>query len=100
LFTGNLGDDVPVFPGVSRLSKEGWSYAVQGDALEGAILESRGILRISAGRPESQVIVEAVQGGAVFATNPGKGSVNLEWGAAPARQKLTLRPGETRKLPD
>jgi len=99
-FAGNFGDDVPVFPGVTGLSRDGWSYRVQGDALEGTILEPRGSLRISAGRPESELRVEAVPGGAVYATNPGKGSLNIEWGAGPERRKLTLKPGETRMLPD
>ncbi len=99
-FAGNLGGDVPVFPGVTRLSADGWRYRLQGDALEGAVLEPRGSLRISAGRPESQLQVEAVPGGAVYVTNPGKGSVNVEWGTAPERRKVTLKAGETRLLPD
>ncbi len=99
-FAGSIGSDVPVFPGVSRLSKDGWSYAVQGDALEGAILEPRGIVRISAGRPEAEVRIEAVPGGAVYATNPGKGSLNIEWGTGPEARKLSLKPGEIRLLAD
>jgi hypothetical protein len=100
LFAGQAGDAMPVFPGVSTLSNEGWTYAIHGDTLEGAILEARGALRIVAPQSGLRLRVEAVPGGAVYVTNPGKDRVKMERRKGQVRRALTLRPNETRALAD
>jgi hypothetical protein len=91
---------MPVFTGVSTLSDEGWTYAVRGDALEGTILEARGVLKIVAPRSDFRLRVEAVPGGAIYVSNQGKARVDAEWGKGQVRRKLALKPEETRTLTD
>ena len=99
-FAGKAGDEIPVFPGLSSLAGEGWAYTVQADALEGVILEARGALKLGAPRSDLRLRVEAVPGGGVYVTNPGKERVEVEWRRGQVRHKLTLKSGETRILPD
>jgi hypothetical protein len=94
-FAGSPGDDVPVYPGVTTLGGDGWRYKLEGGALEAAALEPRGSLRISAGRPESQLRVEAVPSGAVY-DQPAR-AVSMEWGPGPERADPE---GPRTRLPD
>jgi hypothetical protein len=100
LFAGKAGDAMPVFPGASALSAEGWTYTIQADALEGTILEARGALRVVDAPSGLRVRVEAVPGGAVYVTNPGKDVAKMEWIRGKSRGALTLRPNEIRALAD
>ena len=79
-FAGNPGDEVPVFPGVTTLSGRGWRYRLQADALEGAILEPRGSLRISAGRPESPAAGRGGPGRRRLCDEPGEGKLERRVG--------------------
>jgi hypothetical protein len=100
LFAAKPGAGMPVFPGVSTLGGEGWTLAVRGDALEGVILEARGVLKLAAPVADQRLRVEAVPGGAVYMTNPGSAPLEVEWRKGQVRQKVALKPGETRKLED
>jgi hypothetical protein len=98
VFSAKAGDEMPVFPGVSALSGEGWTYEVAGDGLEGAILEARGVLKLADSRPGLRLRVEAVPGGAVYVTNPGRIRADVEWRTGQVRRAFALKPGATRIL--
>ncbi len=98
VFAALAGDDVPVFPGVSVLGDEAWTYTVAGDGLESSILEARGALKLSASRPGTQLKVEAVPGGAVMVTNTGRVRADLAWRTGRVRSAFILKPGAVRIL--
>jgi hypothetical protein len=99
-FAAKPGCDMPVFPGAGVLGGDGWTYVLKGDALEGAIVEARGSLKLVSPGPGLRLKVEAVPGGAVYVTNPGKDLVNAEWRKGQALSKLSLKPGQIRVLTD
>jgi len=100
VFAAKAGDEMPVFDGVSVLNAEGWTYSVRGDALEGVILEARGAVRLAAPKSGLRLRVEAVPGGPVHVTNPGKARAEAEWRKGRVLSRITLKPGETRALSD
>jgi hypothetical protein len=100
LFAGKAGGAMPVFPGVSCLGGEGWSYAIQADVLEGAILEARGALRIVSAPSGLRLRVEAVPGGAVYVTNPSADAAEIEWRRGRVRRAVALKARETLALTD
>lgn len=97
-FATKAGEDIPVFPGVTTLSAEGWTYVLQGDGLEGVILEAMGTLKLTAPVSGAGLRIEAVPGGSVYVTNPGQAPAQAEWRRGRVHLQVILKAGETKVL--
>jgi len=55
-------------------------------------------LKASGPVPGAGLRIEAVPGGSVYVTNPGKAPAQAEWRKGQIRLKITLKAGETKVL--